>query len=110
MNTATATQCIQTTCALSIALLISGTASASQGSQQSGDEMYRQGYESFAAETPSCASSQDPRVIIFGGARQLATPCSDANTSMTIKSPVRLARPLSGRQYIRSGDSIRYSF
>ncbi|MCQ4313476.1 hypothetical protein NAV33_16500 [Pseudomonas stutzeri] len=108
MNTAATTQRIQTTCALSIALLISGTTSANQGFEQPGSEVYRQGYESFAVDTPSCDSSQDPRIIIFGGARQTATPCSDANT--TITPPVRLARPLSGRQYIRSGDSIRYSF
>jgi hypothetical protein len=110
MNTAVTTQHFQTTCALSIALLISGTTSANQGSEQPGGEVYRQGYESFAVDIPSCANNRDPRIIIFDSIRQAATPCGDASKSMTITPPVRLARPLSGRQYIRSGDSIRYSF
>jgi hypothetical protein len=112
MNTATATHRIQTSCVLSLALLISGTTSASHMSEHTGGELYRQGHESFARDTPNCAGSHGPRVIIFDhGFRQTAPSCNDASGSATNTSPpVRLARPLSGIQYIRSHDSVRYSF
>ena len=112
MNTATATQCIQTTFALSIALLISGTTVASSKSPQTVAEVYRQGYESLAENAPNCAGSLRSRALIVDhGLRQAAPSCSDASESINVTPPpVRLARPLSDSQYIRSGESIRYSF
>ena len=110
MNTATATQRIQATCILTFTLLVSGTTNAAQMPEHPDSELYR--YESFAPDTPSCARSHAPRVIIFGqGFRQTAQTCNPGAGSATVTSPpARLARPLSGSPYIRSGDSIRYSF
>lgn len=109
MNTATATQRIQTTCALSLALLVSGTTTAAHMFDHADSELYR--HEHPAPETPSCGHSHGPQVITFGhGFRQTSQPCDAANTSVTIMPPVRLARPLSGSQYMRSSDGIRYSF
>jgi hypothetical protein len=110
MNTATATQRIQATCVLSLTLLVSGTTSAAHMHDHSDNELYR--YESFATDTPDCVRSHAPRVIIFGqGFRQTAHTCNPGAGSATVASPpARLARPLSGNPYIRSGDSIRYSF
>jgi hypothetical protein len=112
MNTATATHRIQTSCVLSLALLISGTANAAHGPEHVGAELYRHGHESFAPDKPSCVGRQGPRVIIFDqGIRQTAPSCNTATRgSVTITPPIRLARPLSGSQYIPSSDSIRYSF
>jgi len=103
---------MQTTCALSLALLISGTTGAAHMTEHTGGELYRQEYESFPRDTSSCASSHGARVIIFDhGFRRTAPSCSASSGSVTITPPpIRLARPLSGDPYIRSGDSIRYSF
>ncbi|NKQ12773.1 hypothetical protein [Pseudomonas sp. SST3] len=113
MNTATATHRIQTSCVLSLALLISGTTNAAHGPEHVGAELYRHGHESFAPDGPSCVGRQGPRVIIFDqDLRQTAPSCNTATRgSVTITPPpIRLARPLSGSQYIPSSDSIRYSF
>jgi len=112
MNTATATQRVQTTCVLGLALLISGTTGAVHIAQHTDGELYRQGHESFARDVPSCANNSVSRAIIFDhGARRIAPSCGATSGSVTVTPPpVRLARPLSDGQYIRSGDSIRYSF
>lgn len=112
MNTATATQRLQTTCLLGLTLLISGTTGVVHIAQHSDDGLYRQGYENFSRDVPSCANSQGGQAIIFDhGARRTAPSCSAVSGSVTITPPpVRLARPLSDNRYIRSGESIRYSF
>lgn len=107
----TATQCIRTTCVLSIALLICGTTVATQISERAKAKLYPQGYDSLARDTYSCASG-DPAAIAFDhGVRQGVPSCDDSTRRVTVSpSPVRLAKPLSDNHYIRSGDSIRYSF
>lgn len=110
MNTATATHHIHTTCALSIALLISGTANLSHGTEQASGSAYRQRYESFAKDSPNCAISGS-RVIFFeSSSRQAEGTCTISDALTTPPPQVRLARPLSGSRYIRSGENIRYSF
>lgn len=106
----TATQCVRTTCVLSIALLICGTTVATQISEYTQAKLYPKGYEALATGPSSCASDES-RAVVLDGVRQTLSSCNDSSQPASISpSPVRLARPLSDRQYIRSGDGIRYSF
>lgn len=107
----TATQCVRTTCVLSFALLICGTTIATQISEHAQRPLYPKGYESLARDTSGCASGESRAVISDHGVRQTALPCNESSRPARLApSPVHLARPLSDRQYIRSGDGIRYSF
>ncbi|WP_217474546.1 hypothetical protein [Stutzerimonas stutzeri] len=111
MNTATATQRIQTSCVLSFALLISGTTGAVHLAEHDANGFSRQGHASFTDDTSSCTASQGPRVIIFDqGARANAGPCQRTESTAVTVPTVRLAKPLSGDPYLRSGDTTRYSF
>lgn len=112
MNTASKTQRLQSTCVLSLALLISGTTGVAHIAQHTDGELYGRGHESLARDVSSCANDLGGRAIIYDhGVRRIAPSCSAISGSATITPPpVRLARPLSDSQYIRSGDSIRYSF
>ena len=108
MNTTTATQRIQTLSALSLALLISGTTNASHKAGSAYDEQHLHEYESAAQGTSGCAAGKN---IYDLGSRQSVSPCIVVNHADTPSpAPIRLAKPLSGSQYIRSGESIRYSF
>ncbi len=108
MNTTTATQRFQTLSALSLALLISGTTNASHKSGSAYDEQHLHEYESAAQGTSHCTAGKN---IYNLGSRQSVSPCIGVNHAETQSpAPIRLAKPLSGSQYIRSGESIRYSF
>ena len=107
MNTTTATQRIQTLSALSLALLISGTTNASHKAGSAYDEHLHE-YERAAQGTSHCAAGKN---IYNLGSRQSVSPCIGVNhTETRSPAPIRLAKPLSGSPYIRSGESIRYSF
>ena len=107
----TATPCIRTTRALSIALVVCATTVATQLSGQSRELSYPQGYDSHARDTLGCAGMKPQPMTLEQGTRQFVPMCNDSARSAAISpSPVRLARPLTDGLYIRSGDSIRYSF
>lgn len=111
MNTATATQRIQTSCVLSFALLISGTTGAVHLAEHSADGFSQQGHATFSDDASSCTASQGPRVIIFDqGPRSNPGPCQRTGAAAVTVPTVRLAKPLSGDPYLRSGDTTRYSF
>ncbi|MCQ4322490.1 hypothetical protein [Stutzerimonas stutzeri] len=108
MNTTTAAQRIQTLSALSLALLISGTTNASYKSASAYDEQHLHEYESTAQAWSHCATGKNIHNL---GSRQSISPCIGVNHAETRSPvPIRLAKPLSGSRYIRSGESIRYSF
>ena len=111
MNTATATHRFQTISALSIALLISGTTSASHRSDSSNTPPHSYGYEDVdvGKGIQSCKNSVGA-VVSNLGTRQVRPPCGGPSSTTDAPSPIRLAKPLSGRPYLRSIESIRYSF
>lgn len=111
MNTTTAAQRIQTISALSLALLISGTTSASHKSDTTG-EFHLHEYDSAVRGSPHCTSGHaGGKSMPDLGSRQSARTCLGADRfEMSPPATIRLAKPLSGSQYIRSGDSIRYTF
>lgn len=111
MNTTAPMQRIQTTCALGIALLIGGTANASQRTEPFDGTAHRQGYETYSKGPVGCTTNQRPQVIIFDhGFRQASPACTEANNASLMPPAVRLARPLSGRTYAPTSDNTRYSF
>lgn len=108
MNTTIATQRLQTLSALSLALLISGTTNAGYQSASAYDEQHLHEYERSALASSHCAAGKN---IYNLGSRQSISRCIGVNHAETgSPAPIRLAKPLSGSQYIRSGESIRYSF
>ncbi len=109
MNTATATHLIQTISALSIALLCSGTTSASHRHDAAKAEPYPHGYEDVAKGTAGCRSG-DKATVSYIGTQPVISRCHEMTRSADASSPIRLAKPLSGSPYLRSGESIRYSF
>ena len=112
MNTATATHRIQTLSALSIALLISGTTNASHKADAATDQQFPIRYQDAPLRASSCSGYGESRTIILNlGASRIASPCAGASsTDANAPAPIRLAKPLSGSPYMRSEDSIRYSF
>ncbi|GAB6387083.1 hypothetical protein [Stutzerimonas marianensis] len=112
MNVTISTQRIHASCALSIALLISGTTVASHRVDLPPGEAYRNGYEEMTSLRDDCTGRAGARIITFDhGTRQATPACSSSSQSAPPSTPpVRLAQPLSGRQSLRSGEPIRYSF
>lgn len=108
MNTATATQRLQAICLLSLALLVSLTSDGAHISERTIDNRS----ESFLQASPSCEDSHAPLgIFVDHGSHQTAPSCNTLSEFETITPlPTRLVRPLSGSQYPRAGDSIRYSF
>lgn len=97
MNTAIATQRIQTTCLLSLALLISLTSDHTHISEH--PEVKQPGI--FILASPDCTESH----------KASNEACNTLGEFETIlPPPMRLVRPLSESPYLRPGDSIRYSF
>ncbi len=107
MNMTTATHRLQAISALSLALLISGTASANHKSDSPGGERHRHEYGNSVQSTPSCRGGRQPTLLNIG-THQNAQRCA-VHSEATAPAPIRLAKPLSGSPY-RSDDNVRYSF
>lgn len=107
----TATYRLQTISALSFALLISGTTSASHRSDSSSAQLHSHGYEDvdIAQVKPRCMSAVGAIVTHLGN-RQVVASCRATGHAVEGSTPIRLAKPLSGSPYPRSSESIRYSF
>ena len=100
MNTATATQRLQAICLLSLALLVSLTSDGAH--EHTGDNRS----EHLIRASPGCADSHEP---LGNDIDHLSCDTPSEFKALT-PPPMRLAEPLSGSQYLRSGDNIRYSF
>lgn len=100
MNTATAPQRLQSICVLSLVLLASLT---SDGTQQhtSGDRS-----EQLVRASPACTDGHEPQRHAIN---HLSCNTPDDFEPLT-SPPIRLVKPLSGSQYLRSEDNTRYSF
>lgn len=109
MNAATATQRIQATCALSIALLASGVTVATHKTESLIGSLHHDGYERLAGGTLGCVSNHRPQAVFAQDARRTAITCNDTSGS-TASPSVRLTKPLSGAGHIYAGENIRYSF
>ncbi|WP_019340687.1 hypothetical protein [Stutzerimonas stutzeri] len=109
MNTTTAAHCFQTISALSLALLIGGTAGAHQRLISSSEDGHLHEYDHAVQSKTGCANGW--RATLFNlGAHSHGPQCAGASSADTsVPAPIRLAKPLSGNPY-RSGESIRYSF
>ncbi len=108
MNTTTAAQCFQTIWALSLALLIGGTASAHHRSDlPSEDGLLHESGHSVQSKT-GCAKSRGATLFNLG-MHQNAPQCTGSSSSGITPAPIRLAKPLAGNPY-RSNETIRYSF
>lgn len=111
MNTATATHRTQAFSALSLALLISGTSYAGHKSDAVSDHLYPHGYKDVSQHTANCASGGESAAIIFSLGAQPTGHCAKPNgIGAAAPAPIRLAKPLSGTPYMRTGESTRYSF
>lgn len=109
MNTTTAAHCFQTISALSLALLIGGTASANHTSESSSEDGHLHGYGHAVQGETGCANGRRPTLFNLG-VHPNAPQCAGASSSDTkAPAPIRLAKPLSGSPY-RSDETIRYSF
>lgn len=106
MNTTTATHRMQTISALSLALLIGGTASAHHRADTTSEERHLHGYEDSAQ---ACANDGRPAVFNLGTAPMAPQCVGISGSNKTFPAPIRLAKPLSDSPY-RSDESIRYSF
>ncbi len=100
MNTATATQRLQAICVLSLALLASLTSDGAH--EHTGGNRSEQ----LIRASPGCADSHEPQENDID---HLSCNTPGDFESLT-PPPMRLVKPLSGSQYLRSGDNIRYSF
>ena len=109
MNTTTAAQYLQTISALSLALLIGGTASANHRSDlPSKDGHVHESGHSMQSKT-GCAKPRGATLFNLG-MRPNAPQCAgSSNSDLVIPAPIRLAKPLAGNPY-RSNETIRYSF
>ncbi|WP_417776786.1 hypothetical protein [Stutzerimonas xanthomarina] len=109
MNTTTALHCFQTISALSLALLIGGTAGAHQRSITSSEDGHLHEYDHAEQSKTGCANGG--RTTLFNlGVHPHALHCAGASSfDTTAPAPIRLAKPLSGNRY-RSDEPIRYSF
>lgn len=112
MNTATATHLTRAFSALSLALLISGTSYAGHKSDALSDYLYPPGDKDAPQRRADCARGGESAAIIFSlGGQPTGQACTNLNgIDAAAPAPIRLAKPLSGTPYMRSGHSIRYSF
>ena len=107
MNMNTAPQRIHTFSALSLALLIAGTANAHHKLDASGDGEHRDKFGYALQGAPSCVIDRGATAITI---RQQVRQCAGAPSSdSAIPSPIHLVKPLSGSPY-RSDKTDRYSF
>lgn len=103
MNTATATQRLQTTCLLSLAMLISLTSDGAHVPSDPG------GDRAESRASPSCTDGREPMGIIVSYAA--APSCNTLTEFGTITPPpVRLVSPVPGSRYLFPDDNIRYAF
>lgn len=109
MNAATATQRIQATCALSIALLASGMTAVSHRAEPPIGSLHHDGYERLARGALGCVNSHRPQAVFAQDAHQTVATCNGTSGS-TASSSVRLTKPLSGAGHIYADENIRYSF
>jgi hypothetical protein len=109
MNTTTAAQCFQTISALSLALLIGGTANANHRSDLPSDDRHLHESGHSVLSKTGCAKSRGATLFNLG-MHQNAPQCAGSPSSgITPPAPIRLAKPLTGNPY-RSNETIRYSF
>lgn len=111
MNTATASHRIQALSALSLALLISGTSHGSNRSELASGERLPGGHESAILASQDCPGPKGHMLSFKLGASQSTPSCiGNDNPKAVSPAPIRLAKPLLGSPYNRTGESIRYSF
>lgn len=105
MNTATATQRLQTTCLLSLALLIGLASDGPHVPSHIGSDRA----ESLIRTSPSCTDRREPMGIIVSYGS--APSCNTLMEFGTITSPhMRLMSPVPGSRYLFPDDNIRYAF
>lgn len=106
MNTAIATQRIQSTCVLTLALLMHGASDAGHLSKHNASDRH----DSFVQDAPRCADRHHGTraTIAEYDAGPAPLSCNTPKGSEA-SAPAGLASPLPG-QDIRANQSIRYSF
>lgn len=93
--------------ALSLALLIAGTANAHHKPDASGGVEHRDKFGYALQGAPSCAINRGATATTI---RQQVRQCAGAPSAESARSaPIHLAKPLSGSPY-RSDKTDRYSF
>ncbi|MAX90342.1 MAG: hypothetical protein CMK99_06330 [Pseudomonas sp.] len=109
MNTTTAAQCFQTISALSLALLIGGTASAHHRSDlPSEDGLLHEAGHTVQSKT-GCAKRRGATLFNLGMHQNAPQCVGSSSSNVATPAPIRLAKPLAGNPY-RSNETIRYSF
>ncbi len=110
MNTATVSHRIPTLTALSIALLISGTTHASHRADSS-QTLHPQDVENATSNRADCGTGISGPIADTPNSRSAVPACADDGRAGTATpAPIRLAKPLLGNPYRRSGEGIRYTF
>lgn len=108
MNTTTAAHCFQTISALSLALLIGGTASANHRSDLPSEDVHLHESGRSVQSKTGCAKSRGATLLNLG-MNPNAPQCAGSSNADRTPAPIRLAKPLAGNPY-RSNETIRYSF